>query len=82
MIDARIEELEKENQHLKEKINALTTLLKAVGKMISDQEAISAQSAVEFDDTCPYCSTSEVFEDDDVDGLARCNGCGKCWFNK
>ena len=63
-------------------MNALTTILKAIGKTISDKETISAQSGVEFDGTCPYCGTVDIFEDDDVDGLERCNGCEEYWFNK
>lgn len=82
MSDERIAQLEQENQNLKEQVNALTTILKAVGKMVSDQETILAQSGAEFDGTCPYCGTADIFEDDDVDGLERCNGCEEYWFNK
>lgn len=40
------------------------------------------QSGAQFGGACPYCGTDDVFEDDDVDGLDRCNGCGKYWFKK
>lgn len=82
MSDDRIAQLEQENQSLKEQVNALTTILKAVGKMICEKEVISAKSGAEFDGTCPYCGTEDVFEDDDVEGLERCSGCKEYWFNK
>jgi DNA repair exonuclease SbcCD ATPase subunit len=82
MSDERIAQLEQENQNLKEQVNALSTILKAIGKTISEQEAISEQSGAQFGGTCPYCGTEDVFEDDDVGGLDRCNGCGKYWFKK